>query len=144
MILTGYVPEILAQDARKSGVGGTVKAPALGTVAMTEIINFAVNLKLNASALTMSVHHADSPSSISSSRHSLTFISIAAKPPISGYFPGEMAGGVGDRDVKSRMKLTICAQATGRTGGFENQHLLTTLREVCGTDQPVVSCADND
>ena len=51
---------------------------------------------------------------------------------------------MGDRDVKSRMKLTICAQATGSIGGLEHQYLLSASCEVGRTDQPGVSCADND
>ena len=48
-----------------------------------------------------------------------------------------------DRRVKTRVEFTACGKPAGRSGSLQYKHALAALRQIGGTDQAVMSRADN-
>ena len=56
----------------------------------------------------------------------------------------EMAYRVRDRGMKARVEFTTRAEPTDRFRCFQEQHALTTFRQICGANQAIVPTTDND
>lgn len=56
----------------------------------------------------------------------------------------KMADRMGNRSAKARVEFTSCREPSGCVGCIKHEHTLPGLREVCGTDQSVMACPDND
>ncbi len=70
--------------------------------------------------------------------------SVCGQPEVPGYSSGEMTDRMRNRRMKSRMEFAVCSEAAGRAARLEHEYALAAPRQVRGTNQSVMACANDD